>query len=50
MLGHADITTTAAHYLETKKKPLVELGHLLPGLMENPSTPHRARRARFSTY
>ena len=32
MLGHADITTTAAHYLESKEKPLVELGHLLPAV------------------
>jgi integrase len=30
MLGHADITTTAAHYLEAKEKPVIGLGHLLP--------------------
>jgi integrase len=29
-LGHADITTTAAHYLEAKEKPMIGLGHLLP--------------------
>ena len=28
--GHADITTTAGHYLEAKVKPVVGLGHLLP--------------------
>jgi integrase len=29
MLGHADIATTSAHYLETKTKPIIELGSLL---------------------
>ena len=29
MLGHADITTTAEHYLETKDKPMIGLGALL---------------------
>ncbi|PYK64941.1 MAG: hypothetical protein DME50_10975 [Verrucomicrobia bacterium] len=29
MLGHADIATTAMHYLETKDRPMVGLGHLL---------------------
>jgi integrase len=29
MLGHADITTTAAHYLEAKEKPVIGLGPLL---------------------
>jgi len=28
-LGHADIATTAMHYLETKDRPMVGLGHLL---------------------
>jgi integrase len=32
MLGHADIGTTAQHYLEPKEKPLVALGHLLPAV------------------
>jgi integrase len=35
MLGHADITTTAAHYLEAKEKPMSALGHLLPGNVIN---------------
>ena len=30
VLGHADITTTASHYLEAKVKPVSGLGHLLP--------------------
>ena len=30
MLGHSDISTTAAHYLEAKEKPVVTIGHLLP--------------------
>jgi hypothetical protein len=30
MLGHSDIGVTAAHYLEAKDKPMVEIGHLLP--------------------
>jgi integrase len=30
MLGHADIATTAAHYLEAKEKPVIGLGYLLP--------------------
>ena len=25
MLGHADITTTASHYLESKEKPVLSL-------------------------
>ena len=29
MLGHADITTTAEHYLESKEKPMIGLGALL---------------------
>jgi hypothetical protein len=29
MLGHADITTTAEHYLENKHKPVIGLGGLL---------------------
>jgi integrase len=28
-LGHADVATTAAHYLEVKEKPMIGLGHLL---------------------
>ena len=35
MLGHADITTTAAHYLEAKEKPMIGLGHLLPAPAQN---------------
>ena len=35
MLGHADITTTAAHYLEVKEKPMIGLGHLLPAPAQN---------------
>ena len=31
MLGHADIATTAMHYLESKDRPMVGLGHLLTG-------------------
>jgi integrase len=29
MLGHSNITTTAAHYIEAKEKPVITLGHLL---------------------
>jgi len=29
MLGHADISTTSAHYLEVRDRPIVGLGHLL---------------------
>jgi cobalamin biosynthesis protein CbiG len=29
MLGHADIATTAAHYLEAKEKPIIGLGNFL---------------------
>ena len=35
MLGHADITTTAAHYLEAKERPMIGLGHLLPAPAQN---------------
>src|SRR5262249_13942831 len=30
VLGHADIATTASHYLEAKERPMIGLGHLLP--------------------
>jgi integrase len=35
MLGHADISTTAAHYLEAKGKPTIGLGNLLKKLPAN---------------
>jgi hypothetical protein len=35
MLGHADISTTASHYLEAKGKPTVGLGNLLKPLPAN---------------
>ena len=31
VLGHADIATTAAHYLEAKVKPVINLGHSVAG-------------------
>ena len=34
-LGHADIATTAGHYLEVKEKPMISLGHLLPAPPED---------------
>jgi integrase len=35
MLGHADISTTAAHYLEARGKPTIGLGNLLKNLPTN---------------
>ena len=35
ILGHADIATTAGHYLEVKVKPMSGLGHLLPPAAQN---------------
>jgi integrase len=29
-LGHADISTTASHYIEPKERPMIHLDHLLP--------------------
>ena len=42
-LGHADIATTAGHYLEVKEKPMIGLGHLLP----TPRDQKRQKTLRF---
>ena len=34
-LGHADVTTTARHYLQMRERPTVGLGHLLPPSPKN---------------
>jgi integrase len=48
MLGHADITTTAAHYLEAKEKPMIGLGHLLPAQNVIPFVKEQGKKLRRS--